>query len=39
MLYHTKLIPIDISALVTTPDYIKRHVNLTKIDLVSFLDI
>jgi len=39
MLYLTRLFPIDISILVILRDYIKAHVNLTKIDLVSFLEI
>jgi len=39
MLYHTRLISIDISALVITPNYINACVNLTKIGLVSFLEI
>jgi len=39
MLYYTRSIPIDISNLVISPNYIKSHVNLTKIDLMSFLEI
>jgi len=39
MLYHTRLIPIDIPNLVISPIYIKAHVNLAKIALMSFLKI
>jgi len=39
MLYHTRLISINIPNLVISLDYIKAHVNLTKIDLMSFLEI
>jgi len=39
MLYHTRLISIDIPNLVISPYYIKAHINLTKIDLMSFLEI
>jgi len=33
------LIPIDIPNLVISPDYIKAHINLIKINLMSFLEI
>jgi len=39
MFYQTRLIPIDISDLVISPYYINEHVNLTKIDLMTFLEM
>jgi len=39
MLYHIRLIPIDISNLVISLVYIQAHINLKKIDLMSFLEI
>jgi len=39
MLYQPRLFPIDICNLVILPDNVKTHAHLTKINLVSFLEI